>query len=58
MGAPSRVQQDASRQIDEATAYIQELEEAIVAIDQQAQELLAEYNEAVALLEALKRGKT
>jgi hypothetical protein len=52
-GAPSRVPGGMEDPVAEATAYVQELEEALVAIEQQREELLAAYEEAIATLEAL-----
>jgi hypothetical protein len=54
--APSRVPQGMADPVAEAAAYVQELEEALAAMEQQTAELLAAYDEAVQTLEALSGG--
>ena len=56
-GAPSRVPGGMGDPVAKATAYVQELEEALYAVEQQTAELLAAYDEAVATLEALGGGQ-
>lgn len=56
-GAPSRVPSSMKDPIAEAVAYVQEIEEALLAIEQQTADLLAAYDEAVAALKALGGGQ-
>jgi hypothetical protein len=56
-GAPSRAPQAVSDPIEEANAYVQELAEALVAIEQEQKELLAAYDEAVQTLTVLVQGR-
>jgi hypothetical protein len=55
-GAPSRVQGGVADPIAEALARVQELEGALLAIEQQTEQLLVAYEEAVAILQSLGGG--
>jgi hypothetical protein len=54
---PSRAPSVTEDQIAQTTAYVQELESALIQLDQQTRELMAAYEEAVATLEAMNQGQ-
>ena len=54
---PSRVPSGMEDPVAEAAMYVQELEETLLAMEQQTMEILAAYDEAVANLEALSGGQ-
>jgi len=54
LGGPSRVG-EAGDAVAEATAYVGELEESLAVLQQQQEELLAAYDEAIQVLDALQQ---